>query len=80
MWEELIEAIGSNRTEEAIKLIEKIDRKELSKKGGLCDMTALHTAAQRGRKEICEMILEKAPEAIDAVAQGNIRVLHNAAV
>src|SRR5687767_3102617 len=83
MWEQLMYAIRIRDTAKAKNLIHQISKEEFSKKElgeiDMCALTALHLAAAHGMKEVCELILNKCPEAINVVTKNGETALHFAA-
>jgi hypothetical protein len=58
MWEELIKTIKENNTEKAKKITQQISWQELNNKDSE-GQTALHLAAYKGMKEVCELLISK---------------------
>jgi hypothetical protein len=66
-FEGLIKIVKDGDRAGAEKLILQMDQQELKKVDQ--GKTVLHLAAEKGNKEVCEVILDKCPEAINAVTE-----------
>jgi hypothetical protein len=76
----LIKSITTGDVAEAKQLISEMSNEEINAIIDRSGSTALHLAAFEGMKEVCELILTKNPETINAVTKDSYTALHFAAV